>query len=229
MPSTLVHVALAAVIAAALLHETFDLRALALVVGLTAIADLDAFASLVIAGAHRSLLHTLLLPALLAGLVLYDARRGSDSLLGRTWDGRGHRVAGVAIFAFVVSAIGLDLVYNGVNLLYPLHDQFYVFDGKAILSTKDGFVQTFVEFDPSTGTVPAPESIGNSSEVHLRTGVDPTKGPEPEDVERVFPIVRSGWQALLVGLGVLVPAFRLWDRRTEEESVTDAEDTPNQS
>lgn len=216
MPSTLVHVALAALIAAALLEDAFDLRALALVVGLTAMADLDAFASLAIAGAHRSLLHTLLLPAGLAALVWYDARRGSDSLLARTWNGRGHRVAGVAIVAFVFSAIGLDLVYNGVNVLYPLHDQFYVLDGKAILSTKDGFVQTFVDLDPQTGGVPAPESIGNSSEVHLGTGVDPTKGPEPADVERVFPIVRSGWQALIVGLGVVVPAYRLWDRQADE-------------
>ncbi|MEF8775114.1 MAG: metal-dependent hydrolase [Haloarculaceae archaeon] len=224
MPSTLVHAALAAVVAAALLEEAFDLRSLALVVGLTAMADLDAFASLAIAGAHRSLLHTLLLPAVLASLVWYDARRGSDSLLAGTWNARGHRVAGVAIFAFVVSAIGLDLTYNGVNVLYPLHDQFYVLDGKAILSTTEGFVQTFVNLDPAAGGVPAPESLGNSSDVHLGTGVDPTQGPEPEDIERVFPIVRSGWQALIVGLGVLVPAYRLWDRQSSQQPGTGADD-----
>ena len=216
MPSTLVHMALAAVIAAALLEAAFDVRALALVVGLTAMADLDAFASLAIAGAHRSLLHTLLLPAGLAGLVWYDTRYRSDSLLARTWNGRGPRVAGVAIFAFVASAIGLDLFTNGVNVLYPLHDQFYVLNGKVILSTTEGFVQTFVEIDPTTGGVPAPRSIGNSSAVHLSTGVDPVKGPEPENVERVFPVVRSGWQALVLGLGLLVPAIRLRDRRGGE-------------
>ena len=211
MPSTLVHMALAALVAAALLDEAFDVRALVLVVGLTAVADLDAFASLAIAGAHRSLLHTLLFPAILAGLVLYDLRVRERSALRRSWDGQGPRVAGVAIFAFVVAAIGLDLFTNGVNLLYPLVDQFYVLDGKVILSSTDGFVQTFVEVDPDSGGLPAPKSRGNSSQVHLGTAVDPRKGPEPKNVERILPIVRSGWQALVLGLGIVVPAVRLSD------------------
>jgi len=80
-----------------------------------------------------------------------------------------------------------------------------------VLSSKEGIVQTFVDLSPETGGVPAPESIGNSSEVHLGTGVDPTAGADPENVERIFPIVRSGWQALILVLGIVVPAVRLWE------------------
>ena len=233
MPSTLVHMALAALVAAALLREAFDARSLVLVVGLTALADLDAFASLVMAGAHRTVLHTLLVPALLAGLVIVDTRYREQSTLRRAWNGRGPRVAGVAILAFGVSAIGLDLFTNGVNVLWPVVDQFYVLDGKLVLSTKHGVVQTFVNLDPPTGSVPAPESIGNTSTVHLGTGVDPKPGPEPKDVERIFPVVRTGWQALVLGLGVLVPAVRLRDARrrasgpeTSDDDFAGGEDEP---
>jgi hypothetical protein len=211
MPSTLVHMALAALLAAALLRDAFGPRSLLLVVAVTALADADAFASLAIAGAHRSLLHTLLLPVGATALVWYDTRVRTASYLRGTWNGNGPRVAGVAIFAFALSAIGLDMFSNGVNALYPLVDQFYVVDGEVLLSSKEGLVQTFIDLEPAGGSVPAPESIGNSSEVHLSTGVDPAPGPEPEDVERIFPIVRSGWQALLLVLGVAVPAIRFWD------------------
>lgn len=207
MPSTLVHMALAALLATALLEDAFGLRALLVVVGVTAMADLDAFASLVMAGAHRSLLHTLLIPGGLGALVWYDGAVRERSWLREQCGHNAPRIAGVSLFAFALSAIGLDFVTNGANVLYPVHDQFYVLDGELLFSTKEGLVQTFV--DRSPGTVPAPEAIGNSSEVHLSTGVDPREGPEPATVERVFPVVRSGWEALVLGLGVFVPAFRL--------------------
>ncbi len=226
MPSTLVHMALAALLAAALLGAAFHARSLAVVVGLTAMADLDAFASLVMAGAHRTLLHTLVLPALLGGLILYDTRIREASSLRRTWNGQGPRVAGVAVFAFAFSAIGLDMTTNGVNALWPLVDQFYVLDGKFVLSTTEGIVQTFVDLSPETGGVPSPESIGNTSEVHLGTGVDPTPGAEPENVERIFPVVRTGWQALVLGLGVLVPALRLREGSGHEDAGTVGDEGP---
>jgi hypothetical protein len=203
--------ALAALIAAALLEEAFGLRSLAVVLGVTVAADLDAFASLVVAGAHRSVLHNLLLPALLAVLLWYDAAVREESFLASRLGSHAPRVALVSVFALVAAHIALDMVTNGVNALYPLHDQFYVVDGKFVLSSKEGIVQTFVDLSPETGGVPAPESIGNSSEVHLGTGVDPTAGADPENVERIFPIVRSGWQALILVLGIVVPAVRLWE------------------
>jgi hypothetical protein len=203
--------ALAALIAAALLEEAFGLRSLAVVLGVTVAADLDAFASLVVAGAHRSVLHNLLLPALLAVLIWYDAAVREESFLASRLGSHAPRVALVSVFALVAAHIALDMVTNGVNELYPLHDQFYVVDGKFVLSSKEGIVQTFVDLSPETGGVPAPESIGNSSEVHLGTGVDPTAGADPENVERIFPIVRSGWQALILVLGIVVPAVRLWE------------------
>lgn len=207
MPSTLVHMALAAVIAAALLEDDFGPRALIVVVGVTAVADLDAFASFAIAGGHRSVLHTFLIPIVAGAAVWYDVSVRSESWLRARWGSAGPRVAGVSLLAFAVSAIGLDFVTNGVNVFYPIHDQFYVLDGELLLSTKEGVVQTFV--DRTSSGIPSPEARGNASAVHLSTGIDPEKGPEPATIERIFPVVRSGWQALLLGLGLLVPALRL--------------------
>jgi len=72
MPSTVVHVALAALLAAALLGAAYDLRSLAVVLAVTAAPDLDAFGAFLFAGAHRALLHTFLIPLVVATAVLVD-------------------------------------------------------------------------------------------------------------------------------------------------------------
>lgn len=213
MASTLVHVALAALLAAALLGRALDLRAAAVVLVATALVDLDAFLGLVVEGAHRSALHTFLLPALAAALVYYDTRIRADSLLER-WRPDAARVAWVAVVALAVAGVALDMVVNGVNALWPLHDQFYTVDGRALLSDQRGLVQTFVELEPpeppDDGGGGQPSTTGNT---HYSTGVDPSRGEEPEDVERVFPLVRSGQQLLLVVVGYGALAVRLWERR----------------
>ncbi|CCQ34623.1 putative membrane-bound metal-dependent hydrolase protein [Halorhabdus tiamatea SARL4B] len=212
MPSTVVHLALAGLIAAALLGRAFDWRALAVVLGLVVVPDLDAFAGLVIPGGHRALLHTLLFPAALAVLIYYDTRIRSTSWLAARFDGYGPRVAWVGVLAIVFAGIAPDLVGAGANILYPIHDQFYAFNGKLELSTQRGLVQTFVDLSP-TATDGGGAAVGSTADVHVSSGVDPTRGPESADVDRVFPVARSGTQLLLVVTSLVVVGVRLVESR----------------
>lgn len=204
MPSTLVHVGVAGLVAAALLGDSFDAEAVAVALVATALVDLDAFVGLVVPGTHRAAFHTLLLPAVASAGVYYDARVRGSSRLAR-WRPDAARVLGVALVAVVVAGIGLDLATNGVNALYPLHDQFYTLDGQLRLSDQRGLVQTFVE--------PADGGTRTTGNTHYSTGVDPTRGAEPADVERVFPVVSSGRELLLTLAGFGAVAFRLWETR----------------
>jgi hypothetical protein len=210
MPSTLVHVAFAGLLAAALLGSAYDRRAVLLVLGAAAVPDLDSFAVVLFAGAHRALLHTFLLPLAAGAVVFADTRLRDRSALGRLGP-EGVRVAWVAIAAVTLAGIGLDFVTNGAAVLYPLVDQFYVLNGRVELSTTQGLIQTFVEVpDPSGGSVPAPESVGSTENVTYTTAVDPSpeEGVEPATVERIVPVVRSGWQLLVVVAGAAVTAAR---------------------
>ena len=78
MPSLVVHLAPAGLLAAALLEAEFDARALGIVLAVTIVPDLDVFARFVIPGGHRSVLHTLLIP-LVAGVLLYVDTRVRES------------------------------------------------------------------------------------------------------------------------------------------------------
>jgi hypothetical protein len=204
MPSTLVHLALGSLIAAALLEDAFGPRALGVVLLVTAVPDLDAFVGIAFPGTHRAALHTLLIPVLLGVAIAYDCRREESWLRAR---GPGAiRVAWVAVIAYVIAGIGPDLFFNGVNVLYPLHDRFYAVNGEVLYSDQRGFVQTLWEGQESTG--------GTTDDTHYATGVDPTRGNDPENVERVFPIARSGLQVLLICAGTAITGARLWlDRR----------------
>jgi inner membrane protein len=210
MPSMVVHLALAGLIAAGLLGTAFSLRSLAVVLAVVALADFDVFVGLVVPGTHRAAFHTLLLPLAVAGFVVYDTRVRERSLLRARFGPRGSTVAWTAVVAFGFAAVGLDLFTSGANPLYPLHDQFYEMNGKAILSNHQGFVQTFVELDG--GTVEA-KQLGSTEEVHVNSGVDPSRGAEPENVRRVFPVAQAGWQLLLVLTSLVVVGGRLREER----------------
>lgn len=217
MPSTLVHVAVGGLVGAALLTDEFDARAIALVLAMAAVPDLDTFLGPFVVGAHRSLLHTLLLPTLLAVLVAYDTRGGRvgawllshhrafrPGRLRERFGTRGVRLAWVGIGSLLIGGIFPDLMTNGVNALYPLHDAFYTVNGELLLSNQRGVVQTFVELSPQSE---AP-STGERTYV---TGVDPSTGEEPENVERIFPVVTAGWQLLVVLTCVCLLSVRLWE------------------
>ena len=211
MPSTLVHVAFAGLIAAALLGADFDRRSVAVVLLAGALPDLDAFAGLVLSlpGVHRALLHTLVLPAAAAGVLAYDAHARSESGLRARYGDRGVRVAWVALAAFVFGGVLPDLFTNGVNVFYPLHDAFYSVNGRLVFSTRRGVVQTFVETASDPG-----RRRHTTRTLHYVTGVDPSPGPEPADVERRFVVVGSGMNLLVVLLSATVLGARLrWDER----------------
>ncbi|WP_435333558.1 metal-dependent hydrolase [Haloarchaeobius sp. TZWWS8] len=216
MPSTVVHVALAAVVAAALLGSAYSWRTLLVVVGATAFVDLDVLVGFVLIGAHRAAFHTVLFPAVLLGLVYLDLHWGTSSRLVDRFGPTAIRTALVTVVAVVFAGIGPDLMTNGVNVFWPLHDQFYAFTGKFHLSDQHGVVQTFVDLERSQ---PA-ESVarGSTKEVQYYTGVDtnPDRSGAPVTKERIFPLVDSGVQLLLVVTGAFISGSRLWEVHRSE-------------
>lgn len=215
MPSTVVHLALAGVVAGALLGDAFDRRTVLVVFAVVAFPDLDSFASLVSTVGHRAALHNVFVPLAAGAVVWADLRRGPDSYVRRRWGAVGIRVAWVSLLCYVLVAIGLDLVAGAANPLWPVHDQYYHVAGKVELSSQRGLVQTLVEFGSGgDGTGRTTKAVGSTSELHLGTGVDPNPGPEPEDTDRVFPIVRSGWQLAVLVVGSVATAARFYVDQT---------------
>ncbi|MFB6188095.1 MAG: metal-dependent hydrolase [Halobacteriaceae archaeon] len=209
MPSTLVHLAIGGIIAVGLLGRAYGLRALFIVLVFTAIPDIDTFLGLLIAGGHRAILHNLLLPGIIAGVLVYDTRIRPISYLRKRFTPKSIRIVWVGLIAMVLGGIGPDLVTNGVNIFYPIHDQFYKINGKLVISNQQGIIQTFIEFSKAGGET----AVGSTQEVHYGTGVDPTKGKEPKNIERIFPIVRSGMQLLILVSSVILNSIRLWEDR----------------
>lgn len=209
MPSTLVHVAVGGLVAVALLREEFGWWSLGVVLAFAALPDLDTFVGLVLPGAHRSLFHSALFPLVLGGIVWTDLRR-PGSILTERFGPAATRVAGVGLLALVVGGIGPDLVTNGVNILYPLQDHFVKVSGEVLLSNQRGVVQTFVDLSkPDAGGA----VVGSTQTVHYSTGVDPSPGAEPAHVERIFPVIGSGMQLLLVATSAALNGIRLHQHR----------------
>ena len=199
MPSSVVHLAFAGVVAAALLGTTFDRRALAVVLVAVAIPDLDSFIVFSDAG-HRTVLHNLWVAVVPATLLFVDLRVREESFVRGRWGARGVRIAWVAVVCYLVAHLALDAADGYVNLLWPLHDQFYTLDGSIELSNERGIVNTF-----SDGGVPLLDARGTSSEQQITTGIDPGDG----NTERVFPVIRAGWQLVVLVGGTVVTAMRL--------------------
>ena len=227
MPSTLVHMAFAALVAAALLQTSFDRRAVLVVMAAAAVPDLDAFIGLFFVAGHRTVLHTYLFPLALGVLFAADTRWRADSFVRRRWGEWGVAVGWTSLLGMAVAGIGLDFVEAGVNPLWPLHDQFYVLNGKLELSNQRGIVQTFVEVDIDLGGGSGgdgggtnggdggggisiqPESRGSSQEVNVTTGIEPDPDNSEENPERIFPVVETGWELLLMLTGYGVAFARL--------------------
>lgn len=213
MASTVVHLAFAGLLAAALLGPYFDRRAVLVVFAATAFPDLDSFVALVSVAGHRTVFHTFLIPIGLGVLWGVDTRLRDRSFVRERWGQWGVAVGWMSIVAYAVAGIGLDFVGAGVNPFWPVHDQFYTMDGKVELSDQRGVVQTFIDFSTEDGgdggSVPAPDNRGSSQEVNVSTGVDPDPSGEQTDPERIFPVVRSGTQLLILVVGTVVTAAKL--------------------
>lgn len=209
MPSTLVHLAIAGLVAGTLLHRDFDLRSLGLVLAATAIPDLDALLAPVMTGAHRAALHTLLLPLVMGVIFVFDIRR-RNSVIRRRYGRRGVKIGLVAVFAMVFAGILPDLTHTGVNLFYPLHDRFYTIDGKLLISNQRGLVQTLIEFAPDNGG----KTVGGTTKTaHHASVVNPTDGPEPKNVERKLWIAGTGLKLLLILTSTIVISIRLLENK----------------
>ncbi|HKL28163.1 MAG TPA: metal-dependent hydrolase [Natrialbaceae archaeon] len=209
MPSTLVHVALAGLLACALLGDAFGTRSLAVVLGATILIDFDVFVGWFVLGAHRAAFHTLLLPLVVGILLYYDVRLRDRPWLVARWGESAPRIAGVTLVTVLVAGIGPDLVTNGANLLYPVHDQFYAFDGRLRFSTQRGVLQTFVEEESAKGSTRTQQYFTGADPNPEQTGTSNVT----ETTERVFLLVDSGMQLLLVLAGIVTTGWRLRESR----------------
>lgn len=208
MVPTLVAAAIAILLAAALLGPAFDRRSLGIVVLAGILPDLDAAVSLAIHGATNAAFHTLWIPAVAGGLLYWDTGRRESSWFRERYGWRGIRIAWVALAAYVVAGIGLDLFSpEGANLFYPVHDRFYAVTGRLVYSTQDGLVQTYVTLgDDGFLAVGSP---GTTATHHVESWINPTPGTGFETgVERRLPLVESGWQTIVVVTAAVVLAIR---------------------
>jgi hypothetical protein len=175
------------------------------------VPEVDTALGLVIAGAHRTVLHTMVLSAVAAPLLYLETTRERSVIRGR-WGARGVRIAWVGLLVHTFAHIALDWTHlEGINLLWPVLDRFFALDGKVYLSASEGFVQTFVDVgrDPETGrSVIDAGQGGTRAETHVSNPAQPDPEPDPGPVDRRFPIAVRGWQLHLLLTGVFVVAAR---------------------
>lgn len=203
--STVASIALGGLIGAALLGSAFDRRSLLVVLVAAAIPDLDAVAAVIVAGAHNALFHTLLIPLAGSTLLYYDTQVREQSWIRGRYGWQGVRTLWVALAAYAFAGIGLDLFnIEGANVLYPLVDQYVSIVGKAEVTTQQGLVQTYGRVD--LGTVP-PVGLGETK------GATGEYRPAPalaSGAGGYVPVVRSGWQLLLVLSSATVVGAKVW-------------------
>ncbi len=199
MPASTVHVGFGLLLAAGLLGKYYDRTALLVVVAALLLPEADALAGWVMAGAHRTLFHNYVFTAVLAAALWWDTRRETSWLRGR-FGTYGVRVAWVAVFAHTFAHLALDWAHlDGINALWPLHDEFFRLEGELYVSSEAGLVQTFVDL----------EDVGfgggaSRAETHVATPADPTPDSDPGPVDRRVPIAVGGWQLYLVAVGLFV-------------------------
>lgn len=222
MPASTVHAGFALLVAAGLLADAYDRKALAVVLAILALAEVDAILGWWIPGAHRAATHNLLLPVAAGALLYYDVRLREESWLRERGGDWAVRVAWVALFVHTFAHVLLDWAHlDGINLFYPVADRFYRLEGELALSASEGLVQTFVEIDlgEDEPTVDAGGG-GTTDDTHVSTPADPDPDADPadEDVERIVPIAVDGWQLYLIVVGLFtVAARRLQGEPLEQE------------
>ncbi|AGB31459.1 membrane-bound metal-dependent hydrolase [Natrinema pellirubrum DSM 15624] len=213
MPSTVVHVAFAGLIGIALIGDEFDTRAILLVMGATALLDLDTLIGIVVPGTHRAALHNLWIVLLPAAALLWDGRRGK-SIVRNRWGAYGHRLAWATLAALLFAHVLLDAFFNGVNLFWPVHNRFYDLSGELLVTDQRGLVQTFVELEGSG--VAEETARGTTENTHYRTGVDPTRDEPATGVERIFPLAATSERFVLTVAGLTAVGVRiLEDQRAD--------------
>lgn len=214
MPPTLVAVAVGILLGVALLGAAFDRRSITLVSVAAALPDLDALVGPLGMGAANATLHTAFVPIGAAGLLYYDTAIRDGSWIRGRYGWYGIRVAWVAIAAYAVAGIGLDLFSpESAAVLYPLSDRYYAVVGRFLLSTQEGIVQTYVTVDDGWLELATPGTVETH---HVDTWIDPA------GKERRLRLVESGWQAVVVvTAAVAVPAKSIIERHDRAASGGD--------
>lgn len=220
MPSSVVHAAVAFVLAVGLLGRFYDRRALGVFLVVVLFPELDTAAGWLMDGAHRTVLHNAVFAAVAAGVLYWETTRERSRIRGQ-WGARGVRLAWVGLFVHTFAHISLDWAHlSGINVLWPLWDRFFALEGELAVSTTEGFVQTFVEIaeDPETGRGVIDAGQGGSrAETHVSNPAQPSAESDPGPVDRRFPITVYGWQLYLVVTGAFVlVAKRLQTPRPSE-------------
>lgn len=217
MPSVVVHVALGGLLGTALLGDRFDAKAICFVMFVAASVDLDTLVGFYMPGAHRALFHNVWIVLVPAVVLLWDVTLRESSFVLERWGAYGYRIAWVTLVTVLLAHVLLDAFYTGVNLLWPLHDQFYDLSGKLIVSNHRGIVQTFVEFDTATGAMDESTVRGSTEEMYYSTGFNPTPGESSSGAERTFPVAETGEQLVLVVASFLTVAFRILETTRNAE------------
>lgn len=205
MPPSLVSVGVGVLLGVALLGAAFDRRSLAVVAIAAAAPDVDAVLSLLGVGVTNATLHTLFIPLGAAAVVYYDTDRRERSWLRAHYGWEGVRIAWVAIAAYGVAGIGVDLFSTeSVALFYPVSDRFYALVGRFILSTQEGVIQTYIGVGDGWLDVASP----GTTATHTVDSWLVTDGDT-----RQLRLVESGWQAVVVVTALAaIPAKRLAQR-----------------
>jgi membrane-bound metal-dependent hydrolase YbcI (DUF457 family) len=211
MPSLIAHAGLALLLTIGLLGRYYSKKALALILIMLVVPELDTVLGLAVDGAHRTVFHNLVLPGVLAILLAWDNTRGNGWVRGR-FGAAGVRIAWVALLVHTFAHAFLDWTHlEGINLLWPLHDQFFKLEGELYLSSTDGLVQTFIDIttDPKTGEQTIDAGGGGSrTETQVVNPVQPEPEAEPKPAEWRFLLVNQGWQLYLVLVGLFTVLAR---------------------
>ncbi len=200
MSSAIVHAAVGALIGRAVLGADLDEWALLAVVTATIFPDIDSFFAIWFPGAHRTVLHNIFIVMIPAFLLFYLTHIRDTDFFERHWGPEGERVLWTCIVALAFGQIGLDLVESGVNLFWPLYDQFFQLTGILVFSTQGGLEQTFVGGG-------ADLALGTTDDTYYTTPIDPADPVEEVDgaeIDIVLPVFSNGYELLLTALSILI-------------------------
>jgi membrane-bound metal-dependent hydrolase YbcI (DUF457 family) len=226
MPSTVVQVGFAFLVGVGLLGTYYDRRAAVFLLAVLLAPDADTLVGLVMDGAHRTLFHNVVLPAAAVVGLYWETHYREVSWVRHRVGDYGTRLLWVGLFVHVFAHVFIDWTHlEGVNMLWPLHDQFFKLDGSAYYSTVEGFAQTFVEVleDPETGQRSVDVGGGaGRRETHVSNPAQPSAEPPDEGpVDRRFPIAVQGWQLYLIVAGLFVAVAKAF--QSSPDSIRDDE------
>lgn len=208
MPPVTVHIALGGLIGAVLLADHFDTRAILVVMGAAGLPDLDVFIGFFVLGAHRTVLHTWLLPVGLGAVFVWDVYMREKSFIRGRWGTYGVQVVWVSIVAMTLAHTALDTFGSGVNALWPLYDRFYMLSGNFVFTYDNGFTVDFVDVI----------ELGTTADTHYGTGFDTVN----DTGGRRFPVALTGEQFVLLITSCMVVGRRI----IEEQRVPTTAGTP---